>query len=405
MDIYKMKDITYQVQKFFSSNAAPGILLCVAALLAMIAENSPLYKLYDAIKDTPVVLQIGLFIIDKPLLLWINDGLMAIFFLLVGLEIKRELIEGHLSKASQFALPAVAAAGGIIVPACIYAMINWNNPEAIDGWAIPAATDIAFALGILMVLGDRIPTSLKVLLVAIAIIDDLAAIIIIAVFYTSDLSITSLVMGSIGISILYLFNRAGVTKLGPYAVLGAIIWACVLKSGVHATLAGVVIGLLIPLKATNEDGKSPLKVMEHALHPWVAFLILPVFAFANAGVSLKGLGLDTFANPITLGIIFGLFFGKQIGVMGMTALAVTLKICKLPEGISWSQYYGMALLTGVGFTMSLFIGTLAFTGSEHATAVRLGVLAGSILSALAGTFVLLLSTRKAAQSHPRKKAA
>jgi NhaA family Na+:H+ antiporter len=389
-----MKAVTRIVQEFLTTNSAPGVLLCVAAVLAVFMENSPLYGLYDAIKDTPVVLQVGAFAIDKPLLLWINDGLMAIFFLLVGLEIKREVLEGHLSKPDQFILPAVAAVGGVVVPAFIYAYINWHDTEMLKGWAIPAATDIAFALGILMLLGNRIPVALKVCLVAIAIIDDLAAIIIIALFYTADTSLISLGLAGVGLTILFLLNLQGVTRLGPYVVLGLFIWACVLKSGVHATLAGVAIGLLIPLRARNEDGKPPLKVMEHALHPWVAFGILPIFAFANAGVSLAGLSLDTFMQPITLGIILGLFFGKQIGVMGLTTLAVSLKICRLPEGVTWSQFYGMALLTGVGFTMSLFIGTLAFTNVDHASAVRFGVLGGSILSALAGVIVLLINTKK-----------
>ncbi len=382
------------IQKFFAANTAPGILLCLAAVLAMVMENSPLYGLYDSIKDTPVVLQIGAFAIDKPLLLWINDGLMAIFFLLIGLEIKREILDGHLSSREQLTLPAIAAIGGVAVPALIYAYINWNDAETLQGWAIPAATDIAFTLGILMLLGNRIPASLKVCLVAIAIIDDLVAILIIALFYTAETSMLSLGLAGVGLAIIFLLNKRGVTNLGPYVVLGLFIWACVLKSGVHATLAGVALGLLIPLRAKNEDGKSPLKVMEHALHPWVAFGVLPIFAFVNAGVSLSGLSLDSFLQPITLGIMLGLFFGNQIGVMGLTALATSLKICRLPEDVTWLQFYGMALLMGVGFTMSLFIGTLAFTDIDHTAAVRLGVLSGSLLSAVAGVIVLLISTNK-----------
>lgn len=382
------------IQKFFSMKSAPGIVLCVAAFLAMLMENSPLYGLYDAIKDTPVILQIGAFAIDKPLLLWINDGLMAIFFLLIGLEIKREILEGHLSRQDQIMLPSIAALGGLAVPALIYAYINWNNPETLQGWAIPAATDIAFALGVLMLLGDRIPASLKVCLVAIAIIDDLAAIIIIALFYTAETSMLSLGLAGVGLTVAFILNRRGVTNLVPYVVLGFFIWACVLKSGVHATLAGVALGLIIPLRAKNKDGKSPLKVLEHELHPWVGFGVLPIFAFVNAGVSLSGLSIDTFLQPITLGIMLGLFVGKQLGVMGLTVLASSLKICRLPEGVTWPQFYGLALLTGIGFTMSLFIGTLAFTDVELASAVRLGVLSGSILSAVAGVTVLLLTTKK-----------
>jgi NhaA family Na+:H+ antiporter len=381
------------LRRFIAMPASPGILLCIAAALAMFMENSPMYIFYDAIKDTPVVLQIGAFAIDKPLLLWINDGLMAVFFLLIGLEIKREILQGHLSKPSQFILPAVAAIGGVVAPAAVYAYINWGNPDTMQCWAIPAATDIAFALGILMLLGTRIPITLKVTLVAIAIIDDLVAIVIIALFYSADTSVLSLTLAGIGLILMALMNWRKVTKLGPYVILGLFIWACVLKSGVHATLAGVAIGLLIPLRAKNEDGKSPLLVMEHFLHPWVSFAILPIFAFVNAGVSLAGLTLATFMNPVTLGIMLGLFVGKQVGIMGITALAVAMKLCRLPEGVTWAQFYGMALLTGVGFTMSLFIGMLAFDNADNASAVRLGVLAGSFLSAVAGTVVLLISTK------------
>lgn len=382
------------VQKFFAMKSAPGILLCLAAVLAMVMENSPFHLFYDAIKSTPVVVQIGTFAIDKSLLLWINDGLMAVFFLLIGLEIKREILEGHLSKPNQFILPAIAALGGVIFPAAIYAYINWQTPETLQGWAIPMATDIAFTLGILMMLGTRIPTSLKVCLVAIAIIDDLIAILIIALFYTVETSVFSLGLAGAGLLTAFILNRRGVTDLGPYVVLGIFIWACVLKSGVHATLAGVALGLIIPLRAKNEDGKSPLKVMEHTLHPWVGFFILPIFAFVNAGVSMAGLSFATFMQPITLGITLGLFFGNQIGVMGLTFIATSLKICRLPENVTWLQFYGISLLMGVGFTMSLFIGTLAFTDIEHSSAVRLGVLGGSILSAFAGIAVLLLSTKK-----------
>lgn len=382
------------IHAFLSLKTAPGILLCLAAILAMISENSSLSPIYEGFKNIPVILKFGAFEVDKPLLLWINDGLMAIFFLLIGLEIKREVVEGHLSKREQIILPSVAALGGLVVPAAIYAYINWNSSETLNGWAIPAATDIAFALGILLLLGDRIPVALKVCLVAIAILDDLAAILIIAFFYTAETSILSLVLAGIGLIIAFMMNRRGVTSLSPYVVLGLVIWACVLKSGVHATLAGVALGLIIPLKAKNKDGKSPLKVMEHVLHPWVGFAVIPIFAFANAGVSLSGLTWNAFTHPVTLGIMAGLFIGKQIGVMGLTFIATQLKLCKLPEGTNWKQFYGMALLTGIGFTMSLFIGTLAFEDIQYAGPVRLGVLAGSILSGVLGTIVLVMTTSK-----------
>lgn len=382
------------VAKIIHSKASPGILLCLSALAALIFANTPLRDIYAGFKDIPVVLQAGAFIIDKPLLLWINDGLMAIFFLLVGLEIKRELIEGHLSSRDKAILPAIAALGGIVFPTLIYSYLNGNDAAAIKGWAIPAATDIAFALGIMMILGDRVPTALKVCLVAIAIIDDLAAVIIIALFYTADISMQSLLLAGIGLGIAALMNRLKVASLGPYVVVGLFIWACVLKSGVHATLAGVALGLLIPLNLKSEDGKSPLKAMEHALHPWVAFGVIPVFAFANAGVSFAGITMEAFLQPVTLGIMLGLFLGKQIGVMALTWLACTFSLCRLPDNVTWLQYYGMALLTGIGFTMSLFIGTLAFTDVAMATPVRLGVLSGSFLSAVAGIGILLLTTKK-----------
>lgn len=389
----ELSTIKHALKKFFEMDTAPGILLIAATILALIMENSGLSGFYAALKETPVAIQFGAFKIDKALLLWINDGLMAIFFLLIGLEIKREIIDGHLSKREQIALPAIAALGGIIFPAAIYSFINWNNEITLHGWAIPAATDIAFALGILMLMGPRIPVSLKVCLVAIAIIDDLAAVIIIAIFYTSKLSLLSLGLAFVGLFLVWRLNRNGVTNLSVYCVLGIIIWACVLKSGVHATLAGVALGLLIPMKAKNKNGKSPLIVMEHALHPWVAFGVIPIFAFTNAGVSLSGVSAETFLHPVTLGIILGLFVGKQLGVLGFTFIGSKLKICRLPDGVTWPQFYGMALLTGIGFTMSLFIGTLAFESLEHAKDVRLGVLGGSILSGIAGVIVLLLTTK------------
>lgn len=382
------------LREFFKLEAAGGILLGLAAILALVMENSPLNVFYGMILDTPVVFQIGAFEIDKPLLLWINDGLMAIFFFLIGLEIKRELLEGELSSREQITLPALAAFGGLAVPALIYSYYNWGDANAINGWAIPAATDIAFALGVVTLLGKRVPESLKICLVAIAILDDLAAIIIIALFYTDNLSIISLGVGSIAVVGLYILNRKGVTKLSPYIIIGVLLWACVLKSGVHATLAGVVLAFFIPLRAKNKLGGSPAKSLEHGLHPWVAYAILPIFAFANAGVSLQGLSIEMIMQPITLGIALGLFFGKQIGVMGMTLLAVATRICKLPKGVTWTQYYGMSLITGIGFTMSLFIGTLAFDNTDNQTAVRLGVIAGSLFSGVSGYLLLRFTSKQ-----------
>jgi Na+:H+ antiporter, NhaA family len=381
------------IRAFFALKIAPGILLVSAAVLALVLQNSGVAGFYELFKNVPVVVQFGGFVIDKPLLLWINDGLMAIFFLLVGLEIKREFLMGHLAGRQQFSLPAIAAIGGVVVPALIYYFINQGDAVALRGWAIPAATDIAFALGVMLLLGDRVPASLKVLLVAIATIDDLIAIIVIALFYTAEISTLSLTLGLCGLAVAAIMNRCGVTKLGPYMMVGLFIWACVLKSGVHATLAGVALGLIIPLKVKNDEGRAPLKVLEHALHPWVVFLILPVFAFANAGVSLAGVTLQTFLAPITLGIILGLFIGKQVGIFAITWLAVKLKLCKLPDGVTWPQFYGMAIICGIGFTMSLFIGTLSFESLEQAREVRIGVLTGSFLSAIVGVAFLRFVSR------------
>ena len=382
------------IKEFFRLEAAAGILLGLTAILAIIIENSPFRNFYDYFLNTPVAIQIGSFAIDKPLLLWINDGLMAIFFLLVGLEIKREILEGQLSSKEQVTLPIIAAVGGLVVPALIYSYFNWGDASAINGWAIPAATDIAFALGVIMLLGKRVPESLKICLVAIAIIDDLAAIVIIALFYTKSLSLISLSFALLAIAVLYIMNRKGVVKIAPYIVVGVFLWVCVLKSGVHATLAGVIIALFIPLRAKNELGKSPARSLEHGLHPWVAYSILPIFAFANAGVSLQGLSLEMLLHPITLGIALGLFFDKQIGIMSVTAICVLTKICKLPKGVNWSQYYAMSLITGIGFTMSLFIGTLAFDNIGNQTFVRLGVILGSLLSGVSGYILLSITCKK-----------
>jgi NhaA family Na+:H+ antiporter len=383
-----MTRIVTKIQDFLRLETSAGFILMAVALLALLANNSPLAGLYSGFLSTPVVVQFGNFEIAKPLLLWINDGLMAIFFFLVGLEIKKEVLEGELSSLDKAALPLFAALGGILAPAAIYVFLNWSDPVAVQGWAIPAATDIAFALGVLALVGSRVPVSLKILLLAVAIIDDLAAIIIIALFYTQDLSLTALGWGGVGTLGLFALNRMGVTRITPYALLGLFVWACVLKSGVHATLAGVITALSIPLKGKSPQDNSPLHRAEHGLHIWVAFLILPLFAFANAGVSLKGVSFADLLAPLPLGIALGLFFGKQIGVFSLSWLAVKLGFAKLPNDADWCQLYGIACLTGIGFTMSLFIGTLAFEGDELLNAVRLGVLMGSFASGLIG-FILL----------------
>lgn len=382
------KGLKRGAQAFFQHEAAGGIILMFAAAFALALDNSPLSWLYDALLGTPVVIKIGAFEINKPLLLWINDGLMAVFFFLVGLEIKREIVEGRLSSWQRASLPIMAAIGGMLVPALIYIAFNSSDPVAMRGWAIPAATDIAFALGVLALLGSRVPVALKVFLLALAIIDDLGAIIIIALFYTSELSVSVLAIAAVGMAVLGYLNYRGVTSVGPYLVTGLVIWVCVLKSGVHATLAGVIIALFIPIRAENEDGHSPLKQIEHGLAPWVAFGVMPVFAFANAGVSLYGLSMSDLIAGIPLGIAAGLFIGKQVGILSFVWIGVKLGIARLPDGVGWMQIYGVSLLAGIGFTMSLFIGTLAFADPEHAAAVRIGVLAGSILSGILGYAVL-----------------
>jgi NhaA family Na+:H+ antiporter len=375
------------IRKFLKLESAGGLLLMAAAGLALLLDNTSLAWLYDRLLGVTFSVRLGSAGLEKPLLLWINDGLMAVFFLLVGLEIKREILQGELSSRARAALPAIAAVGGMVVPALIFVAVNHGSPESLPGWAIPAATDIAFALGILSLLGSRVPLSLKVFLTAVAIIDDLGAIVVIALFYTADLSWLSLGLAIVCAAGLFAMNRAGVTKIAPYAVVGLVMWVCVLKSGIHATLAGVVVALAIPLRSETE-GESPLVGLEHALHPWVAYLILPLFAFANAGVSLGGLSVRDFFEPLPLGIAAGLFLGKQLGVLSFTWLAVALRIGARPEGASWPQIYGAALLAGVGFTMSLFIGSLAFDGPEQAAAVRIGVIGGSVVSGLAGYLVL-----------------
>ena len=382
------------LREFFLLESAGGILLVIAAVIAILISNSPLENYYHAISNAPVLVQLGNFSIDKDFHHWINDGLMAIFFLLVSLEIKREVLDGQLSSRSQISLPAIAAFGGLVVPSLIYLSINWGNSTAIQGWAIPAATDIAFALGVLTLLGSRVPESLKLTLVAIAIIDDLAAILIIAVFYTEELSLLPLGGALLCVLVLLALNQRKVSELSPYMAIGTVLWMCVLKSGLHATLAGVVVAMLIPHKSNNELKPAPLYRLEHGLHLWVAFLILPLFAIANAGVSLKGLALDFFVEPVTLGVGLGLLLGKPIGVTLFTYIGARFKFCSLPEGINWSQFYGLALLAGIGFTMSLFIGGLAFEDEKFQTLVRLGVITASLVSGILGYFTLRMGSTK-----------
>jgi NhaA family Na+:H+ antiporter len=377
------------LKNFLRLESSAGVLLVVATVAALLASNSPLSGIYERLLNVPLVIALGDMGVDKPLLLWINDGLMAVFFFLIGLEVKREILEGQLSSKDQLLLPAIAALGGFLVPAGIYAFFNWGNPETIGGWAIPAATDIAFALGVLMLLGSRVPIALKMFLTSIAIFDDIAAIVVIAIFYTQDLSLFALVAGLVGIGSLVVLNRMGVTRIAVYATIGIVVWLCVLKSGVHATLAGFAVACTVPLR-TRAAPPSPLRDLEHSLHPWVAYLILPLFAFANAGVSFAGISADALFGPVSIGIAAGLVLGKQLGVFGIVWLAVKLKLASLPKDTSWLSIYGVALLTGIGFTMSLFIGSLAFErGSfDELAATRVGVLTGSILSATAGYLVL-----------------
>ena len=379
---------------FVHHEAAGGLALMAAALAALVASNSPLASLYDGFLNIPVGVRVGPLAIDKPLLLWINDGLMAVFFFLVGLEIKRELLRGELSTFGQAVLPALAAAGGMAVPAAIYTAINAGDSAALRGWAIPTATDIAFSVGVLALLGSRIPASLKIFLLALAIIDDLGAIVIIALFYTEHLSPDSLLPAAAGVAVLWGLNARGISRPAPYVLTGLFIWVCVLKSGVHATLAGVAVALAVPLRPDTSGPDTPgqpslLEQLEESLHPWVAFAVLPLFAFANAGVSLQGLSLAKLLQSVPLGIALGLLVGKPLGIVGATWLAVKGGLAPRPEGASWRQILGIGMLGGIGFTMSLFIGTLAFPDPVHAAQLRLGVLAGSIVSAVVGYLQLV----------------
>lgn len=375
-------------RSFLHSDSAGGIVLIIATLLALMAANSPLQAWYDQLLSLKVTVAVGNFEISKPLLLWINDGLMAIFFFLVGLELKREALIGDLNTPKKVMLPAFGAVGGMAVPALIFAGLNYDDSDALQGWAIPTATDIAFALGVLSLVGRKVPASLKIFLVSLAIFDDLGAIIIIALFYTDNLSASALIAAATGISLLFLINRLGIVTKAAYIMIGMIIWVSLLKSGVHATLAGVIVALFIPLRGTDWDDvkHEPLHEMESDLHGPVYFLILPVFAFANSGLSFAGLTLDSMFTNISIGIILGLFFGKQIGVLSFVWLGKKMNLGELSGDVSWRHLYGISVLCGVGFTMSLFIGSLAFEqgGSPEIIEDRLGILLGSFFSGIWG---------------------
>ncbi|MGR6778721.1 Na+/H+ antiporter NhaA [Moritella viscosa] len=377
------------LSSFFKLESAGGIILMFSTVLAMILANSPAQDLYASFLEIPVEIKLGGLEIAKPLLLWINDGLMAVFFFLVGLELKRELVEGELSDPRNIILPGVGAIGGMLFPALIYVYFNMDDPAALSGWAIPAATDIAFALGILSLLGSRVPVSLKIFLTSLAIFDDIGAILIIAFFYTSKISILALIVTALCIPVLAYFNKRNVDSKALYIIVGIVMWVAMLKSGVHATLAGVILALFIPMQSKDKS-HSPLKTMEHGLHFVVAFVILPIFAFANAGINLSGVGLEQILHPVPMGIALGLFIGKQVGIFGLCWIAIKCKVAQMPKGMNWCSLYGTAILCGVGFTMSLFIGSLAFgdTGSNSLFDERLGIILGSLLSGIVGFFML-----------------
>ncbi len=381
------------IARFLQQESAGGIILMLAAVLAMLVANSPLEPYYALLLDTPVAVQIGALEIAKPLLLWINDGLMAIFFFLVGLELKRELVQGELSEPSKVMLPAIGAIGGMAVPALIYVWFNWGDELAMRGWAIPAATDIAFALGVLYLLGSRVPVSIKIFLTSLAIFDDIGAIVIIAIFYTEQISFVGLGVAAACIPVLMVFNARSSESKSLYVMTGAIMWVAMLKSGVHATLAGIIVAMFIPMASRRDPDYSPLKDMEHDLHATVAYFVLPVFAFANAGITFAGMGAEQLFHSVPTGIALGLFFGKQVGIFGLCWLAIRLRMASLPTGMSWLSLYGTSALCGIGFTMSLFIGSLAFDtgGGELMFDERLGIIAGSLFSGILGYLVLRVS--------------
>ncbi len=386
---------TTPIARFLQQESAGGILLVAAAVFAMVLANSPLHPLYQLLIDTPVAVRVGGLEIAKPLLLWVNDGLMAIFFLLVGLELKRELLEGELASARQVALPALGALGGMAIPAACYILLNAGDATAMQGWAIPAATDIAFALGVLSLLGSRVPASLKIFLTSLAIFDDLGAIIIIALFYTSKISYGALAVAALSCAVLFVLNRRGVGRRGYYLLVGAVMWVAMLKSGVHATLAGVILAMAIPMSAEGAPGGSPVRSLEHDLHAAVAFFILPFFAFCNAGINLHGVTVGALLHGVPLGIAVGLFVGKQVGVFGLCWLGIKMGVAELPKGCSWTAFYGTSVLCGIGFTMSLFIASLAFeeSGVNLIFDERIGIIVGSLASGLLGYAILRNSLR------------
>lgn len=382
---------------FIKKESSAGVILIFVTILALLLQNSSMSVFYSSFLHTPVEIRFGDLQIAKPLLLWVNDGLMAVFFFLIGLEVKREVKEGHLSSLSQITLPGIAAVGGMVVPALIFIAFNRGEDFSMNGWAIPTATDIAFALGILSLLGNRVPVSLKIFLMALAIIDDLGAIVIIALFYTSELSTMSISIAAIALFILFVMNRMNIAIKSAYIVVGIVLWVSVLKSGVHATLAGVALAFMIPLYSKDKEGNSfsMAKEMEHDLHKWVAFFILPLFAFVNAGVDLKGISIEEMAGPVPLGIMLGLFVGKQVGVFGFSWVAIKMGWASLPKESNWTLLYGVSVLTGIGFTMSLFVDTLAYNDTQiYHYADKLAILLGSFLSAIVGYLVLRLKTGK-----------
>jgi len=397
--------ITSTVREFIKLESAGGLLLMVAAVVAMAAANTPLRPVYGMLLDITVAVQIGELAINKPLLLWVNDGLMAVFFFLIGLEVKREILEGELSTPRQVVLPGIGALGGMVVPAAIYVAMNWDDPVALDGWGIPVATDIAFALALLSVFGRRVPTPLKVFLLSLAIFDDLAAIAIIAVFYSGDLSYAALIVAAIALGAGLVLNRLGVMRVTPYVLIGIALWVAVLKSGVHATLAGVLIALCIPMR--GPDGASPLRELEHDLHAPVAFAILPLFAFVNAGLPLAGISAADLTHPVTLGIAAGLFLGKPVGIVVFAGVAVLLRLAALPKAVTWGQITGVGFTCGIGFTMSLFIAGLAFEhgSGDYFAGDRLGILIGSLASAVVAWGVLQFSLPRQPSEPPSAPAA
>lgn len=385
------------VRDFLKKESSSGLILMTVTIIALIFSNTFLSQFYTTFLHTKIEFRVGDFLeISKPLILWVNDGLMAIFFLMIGLEIKRELILGHLSSFSNVIFPLIAAIGGMVFPALIFFIFNYGDDFALRGWAIPTSTDIAFALGVLSLLGKRVPTSLKVFLMALAIFDDLGAILIIAFFYTAELSLNSLFFATICIAILFLFNRLKIPYLSLYALVGFILWICVLKTGVHATLTGIILAFTIPLHVINERRKrvSPIKTLEHFIHNWVAYFILPVFAFVNAGIDLRTLSVSDMNNSVTYGIVLGLFIGKQLGVFTFVYISVKLEITKLPINVTWRQIYGVSVLTGIGFTMSLFINSLAYVDSSiFSYTDKIAILIGSFMSGILG-YLILLNTGK-----------